>query len=507
MRLGWLFATLLPTGCEPWQTVPLPPDSGTHAGVIVTPDALEFTTSVALEHSSTLSFEIKNETGHETTVFVNTTITGSLAFAVDQNGILDMHDGDERSIPVTYTPTSDKIDRANLQIQGLDLEGDVGVSLTGNGHAPVLSINQVNTPETPIGCSQTAELEVENPGHETLILADLDASALGEFSLDGPFPEAIAPGEKVPVSFGFHPYRSGDNPGLIRFSTNDPNFPENVQSIHGTGTAAPWTEDRFHFATGAGVEILLAMDGDTSEAWPTKLADGLDDLLTHLDELGVDYRIAALSTVDACPSELGGWVVPGDDRSTAIATLEDALFATPGPYSGQFLELTDLALDNAAPGGCLSGFLRSGRALSVIVASDTDEEGSTPWDQQLAAIQKKADGDIRFSGILPTGSCGNTPIYDEVVATTGGTADDLCGTYWSTYWPDLALATATIEGGPHDHALSRPAVPTTVEVRVDDKPWRDFTVDETGTDVTFTSEPPVGSDVLVRYVAAEDCPG
>ncbi len=268
--------------------------------------------------------------------------------------------------------------------------------------------------------------------------------------------------------------------------------------------------DRFVQANPPAVDVLIVVDDTASMAQEQEaLAEAFDDLVSALDEVGVDWQIG-LTSMDVVRED-AGWLLgnPWILSPSVSVGLPSLGTAGTGPEAGLGAAL--LALELAGPGGPNEGFRRDSAALHVLFVSDADDASDTVFEGDpvagflsaladegnngLPAVAWAVVGDAPLGCSGPDGSAVAGTRYVDVVTQSGGGLSSVCE-------PDVAPFVAALGASTAVWATEFPLshVPAgLVVVIVDDVAVADgWTVAE-GV-VRFDAPPGPGAEIVVTYV-------
>lgn len=493
---GWALALLWAlAGCAPLG--PWAGDSGAggdEVRVEVSPALLDFgVVPVLTEGERALSFEILNLGEEEVQVTGHDEPLGDPVFVVDAPPVLTVAAGGSVTVGARFLPPGEGAWRADLLVRP---SGEV-LRLEGQGAAPLIRLGEAALPATVVGCTGEGSVRVHNDGRAALTLASVEVEAAGgaEFEAVG-WPEQIGPGEAGEIAVSFRPSGSGDRGAILRVGSDDPLQPLVGAAVSGLGYEGERVEESWRFWPANPTDVLILTDayGDS------RAGDAAAAYVDRLREQDVDYQIAALSGAGACL-----WHPASADRADTALQAEAVIgraFGGPGgAWDGALAGLAPEVEAAAAPGGCLEGFLRDGAGLEVLIVSGGP---AAVTETEADALLRLAPG-ARVSALLPQG-CGDASAYAGLVARTGGVEEDFCQEDWAGVFAGLAEIPVT------DHSVSYPLaqapVVETVEVEVEGVGWSGWSYDAGGNAIRLDGEPPpLGAEVVIRYVAAVSCGG
>jgi len=493
-------------GCStfgPWQDTGPGDDAVDGARIVASPALLDFG-ALAVEDAAgvvltltlyNLGDTVETVTGHDEPI-------GSDDFHVDAPAVLELGPGESIELDVTYAPSTDQADAAELLIA----PSKETVRLSGVATAPVLTVADSDIPAVVLGCAGEGRVTLTNEGSDPLELSD--AHIEGDEYAVVAFPARIEPGQSAPVILSFTPGGGGNRGAVLVLRSNDPARPELGVAVSGLGYEGAGVTESFRYMPSNPTDLLfvVATDGSMAEQLD-KAVDALPLFTDALRDANIDYHVAALSGGSACPSSSPGWADRSDTVLQTESVLERGFVGASGYWDADLLGLADAALQNAETGGCLDGFRRADADLHVIVVSASPSlvDVSVPERALEAAVSSPAE--LRVSGLLPTtGSCGvPAPDYAAVAERHNGIVSDLCSPTWADAFLDF---TALPEGrGAVRFPLAEAPVPATIEVLAEGLTFHDWSWDASTNAVVFDGEtvPSLGAAITVGYVLAVSC--
>jgi hypothetical protein len=492
-------------GCSnlgPWETGSDTDTAPPGRRIVVSPAAMDFgSISVNGEGFVESSFTVYNLgstteviTGHDEPI-------GSDAFSVDAPPLLTLEPGDERSLTVRYTPTTEQVDRAELLVS----PSEETIRMSGDGRAPVLIASAEDIEPVVVGCSGAGTVRLWNDGSETLHIQEARIES-EEFSLVA-FPGELAPGQAEEAPVTFHPTGGGARGATLLLSTNDPLRPTLGVPLSALGYEGERVTESFRYTPSNPTDLLVLASGDGGmTAQLDKAADAIPAFVDALRGANIDYHLTALSGDDACPPSRPGWADRSDTTLQAETVLEQGIFAGAGPWDDDLLGLALEAVLRAERGDCLVGFRREEADLHVILLTD----GPSGHDTAAAAAQLlshvREPATFYLSALLPGGECGEAaPDYTAAVAAHNGAVEDICAADWA---PALeALATLPVTDAAVVFPLAEVPVPTTIAVEVEGVAFGGWSWDASSNVIRFDgAEPPaLGAEVTVTYVSSVAC--
>ncbi len=398
-------------------------------------------------------------------------LDGEGAFGVDATGHHSPLDPEASVIlPVVYAPAGHEAASATLRFYSDDpADPEVTVALTGRGIAPFVQLDPATTEfaDCEVGVNSEQTIAIRNVGSADLVVDEQVFTPTSEeysiefhAELDG----VIPPGEQETATVYYDTADALDDVAYLTVQSNDPLQPEVVATVSGTAHYADAVTDTFVQGIPHASDILFVVDNSCSMGWAQgDLSDQAEEIIGLLDDRGLDYHLAAVTT-DA-PEFQGAVPLITPATLDPVAALQDALsVGTNGAPSERGLvnALGALTPPLTDPGGANEGFLRDDAGLRILFFSDADDESPQAaghYVQQIQALLDDPD-DLTLLGIIPPSP--TAPQYETAIAMTHGYAADIEGD-WQDDLPQLAdLMT-------HDadtFVLSEQPLPETLEVTV-----------------------------------------
>ncbi len=523
MRLRPTIVAWTALGCEPiattWDTGAAGgPDD--QVGLVVSPAAIDFgSVSVNGQGQALQSFRIANVGtwpvavhGHDEPVML---AGGAGVFRVEAEPYFELEAGEERWFDARFQPNTEGDWQAELRVNyGLET-----LVLRGQGAAPVLEATDTELPAQPFGCAVDGTALLQNTGSETLVISAGTLLDDRDWQV-GPLAGArIAPGEELAVPLRFAPSWTGTPGGardtFLRIDSNDPLVPRRDLPLRSLAYEGEQVVDLFDYAPGNRTDLLIVAETDGVMALHVDKAQAaLDRLLTDLDLGNVDHHAAALTPGSACPISSPAWVSSTTSRYTRARALDAALDGGTGPMGDRLLRFAADALQSGAS-GCLSGFLREGAQLHIVVIAGEADASGFSAATLLGDLQEAAPlaGSLAVSAIIATDSagCGGASYgagYAEVALETRGEILDLCLADWGPGFGRLADVSVLAGRGGMTRALAQVPLVESIRVKVDGLTFDGWTWDPSLNAVRFAESgaPDAGSAVELRYMTAVSCP-
>ena len=275
-----------------------------------------------------------------------------------------------------------------------------------------------------------------------------------------------------------------------------------------------WVEEHLAQAAAPAVDVLFVIDGTGSmgeelEAIRSQASAFIDSLAL----LGLAWQVGVTTTDPDDAGELLGrpWIITPSSPAPAeaLALVLDVGNGHSPPSAG--LDAAALAIDPTTDANI--GFRREDAALHVLFVSDDDDQsgsilGADPASAFLALLASESSrtglparasavvGDVPAGCSGETGNAGAGTRYVAVATASGGTVGSICDVDFSA--AAIALAESAVDW-PTEFALQASPVDGSVTVSVDSVRTSEFTVDAQAPAIRFTTAPPPGAAILVRY--------
>ncbi len=494
-------------GCnESNLSIGAPPSEPGVPSLAVVPPALEWGRLRSNERE-TRSFVVRN-IGDTVVTVSDVEIVGVPSYTVVGDRAFLVPQGEEVEVTIAFSPTAVSNDAVAIVHSDDPDEPTSFVQLSGIGSVPELTI----TPETYdfgellVPCEEPLTLTLGNTGEEPLRIDAITHHGEG-FSLvqQHALPLLLDVGQSAEVEVLFAPQGEGHFEGILSVASNDPRgVREAVQS--GAGRYADQVTENLVIPTDPPVDILFAVDQSCSmDTFSSLLGANFADFIGSVGAVTADWQIGVPNVEDGCFNE--GILTPSTSGYTALFQSAVVEGDDPGglaTLSEKLLELTDVALEQTAPGGCNAGFLRPGARLHVILVSDEPNRSPQPWATYLQSFQSylASPGLLTVSAIIDDSGCSyGGEGYPEIVLATGGMILDLCGN-WSDAIADLGAVTVQEVG---TLPLTHRADPDTVQVRVNGEPSTGWSYDPASNAIVFEPELGEGTAVTVDYAVLATC--
>jgi hypothetical protein len=391
----------------------------------------------------------------------------------------------------------------------------LGIPLHGVGLAPVLEVDPgtLDFGMTYVGCDIARGIVIGNKGNDLLIVqVPSFESSSPELELDASgYPLEVGPGDVATIEVGYRPLDEASDAAIVTIASNDPFASGVMVDVTADARLADTHRDSFVQPLAPMTDVVFVVDdANTMALEQSQLAADIGSFVSSLDALGVDYRIAVITTQDA--GLRGAVVTPATANASSVLAEQVVPDVTIGASRG--LQM----LATCVSGGDCDGFVRPDALLTGIVVSDrSDSSALAPekYVEQLVAL-KGAASLVRIhaiAGAVPVPSCSTCDSagfgLDQAQELTGGTFLDICTTDWGK---SLAILAAGSISEVASFPLQLDPVVDTIVVEVDGTEWSGWTytghADDGGTnEVRFDGvpTPPGGSSVDISYVVTGPC--
>lgn len=438
-------------------------------------------------------------------------------------------------IEVQFHPVEPTQSKARLLIVSNDPEAaETIVRLTGTAIGPRVRLSPaaIEAGAPYIGCTTPHRIEIHNTGNADLVVDDVRfaTTSESEFSLDlgdlEPGPWTLAPysdnvsGPWLDVFVDYRPLDLLGDEAVMVVSSNDPVHPELALEAAGTGTVFGVATDSFEQSRLRKTDVLFTLDR-TGSLYDVnaRLEDRFTVFTDALDELELDYHVAAVVADDGCIVGDEPFIDASFSASEAAATFADMAddnfaYAPYGSHNEAQSMLVEAALStrNIGTGGCNSSFLRDEALLSLVHVADGPDQSVNSWAYYVALFRslKPEPSLLRTNtvgGDVP-GGCGSASPstgYHEATIETGGVFRSVCDPDWTGHLEALAAAATPLATR---FALSHVPVVPTLAVWVDgDSVTADWTYDAEDNVIIFGEDavPGPGASIDVRYDRMPDC--
>ncbi len=300
------------------------------------------------------------------------------------------------------------------------------------------------------------------------------------------------------------------------------------------GTTNSDQTDTFHQAQNPMIDILFVIDDSCSMGDDqNNLANNFSHFIQLAKKLKVDFHIGiTTTTTDGMGNPFGGSKrTPGElvgnppYLTSQTPNLEQRFkqyvrVGTGGSATERGLEAARLALSPPLiTTGKNKGFLRKQASLAIIIVSDEPDQSQQPVQYYINFFRNikgvrnvdmlRVSVVIGYDEVTKQNQCpsGGRPRatskgrYQAVAKATRGIIASICGNWGST----LSRLGALSFGLRRQFFLSRPADPTTIQVKVNGKPvpkgQNNWSYNAKDNSVDFSKPPAPGSTIEIRYKA------
>ena len=350
------------------------------------------------------------------------------------------------------------------------------------------------------------EVELVNAGSSRVDVTGYTlTSSTPEFRLDAPASATLAPGTVEGFRVGYDAANLGDDVALIQIDVRDLAFPI-VVPVQGTGRDNPVVVDTFEQQPRRDVDVLFVIDDSCSMGdEQLAIARNFMSFIRQANLRQVDFRLGVTTTTVLGS---GGGLV-GAPITPRTANLENEFsrqtaVGTNGSGLEQGLEATLAAVILAERGLSPNVDLFRAQTPKVFVVISDEDDFSPAPELTYAAQLRNRFGQIETAVVSgqgtgcqsSNGSATPSPRYERFVQDLSGQTYSICGD-WAG---NLASIGQTAFGLAVSFELSRTPVASTVEVRINGRLQSSgYSVDLSAPAVVFTSPPPEGARVEVRY--------
>jgi len=425
--------------------------------LLVHPERLEFGNLVSGEETSKQSFSIIN-VGDATLYVVSPIfVDGSPNFILSDPGEIELAPGTLVDVFVEYEPKTYEENDGLIQISSNAVNtANVDVVLTGNGDAPVMSVEPqiYDFGDLTLGCLREETITIRNDGNLDLEISDINQLVTQPQDLDvtygslSDFPWLVKPGQELDIYVEYEPADLGFDEQILTIENNDPlkklfdvnQEGEGLEQIQVTDT---WIQEEI-----SSLDILWVIDNSCSMyPYQAELANQMDSFVSSLMLLGPTFNMSFITTDQ--PDLIDNAIVteysldPTFEVQMILSNIGTGGSAFEKGIENAYLALNDP--NSAAPG---SLFYREYSQLVIIYLSDEpDQSGDislfTPFFDSL-----KTAGLVSMYGVI-----GDYPVgcdaaqfgsgYYEIIHHYSGDWYSICALDWGVQLKDLALNLAT----------------------------------------------------------------
>ena len=343
---------------------------------------------------------------------------------------------------------------------------------TGGEPVPLIQVSPYDHDfgDLTIGCSDSYEVTISSIGTAPLVIDEMIYINSPDLSMNYDFtlPLVLDPGEDVSISFEYNEDDLFEDYGKLYIYSNALGKAEQRVDHYGQGVIAGSHVDAFAFEQINKADILFVVDNSCSMAEEqSDLSSNAQDFVDTLVAAGTDFQISVITTdspepvVSVITSDVFG---AGKDLSDAVMV----------GTSGYHLEMgQEMAKSSLGPGGALEkGFVRKDATLSIVVISDEDDYSPLTEVEYYDFFASIKEEDLFFFhsvvgvGLYPGCTVEVGDRYLDQSLYTGGSSLDICAA-WGASLTTLANPVYII---PSIYPLTKPAIPSTVEVYLDGYP-------------------------------------
>ena len=343
---------------------------------------------------------------------------------------------------------------------------------TGEEPVPLIQVSPYdhNFGDLTIGCSDSYEVTISSIGTAPLVIDEMIYINSPDLSMNYDFtlPLVLDPGEDASISFEYNEDDLSEDYGKLYIYSNALGKAEQRVDHYGQGVIAGSHVDAFAFEQINKADILFVVDNSCSMAEEqSDLSSNAQDFVDTLVAAGTDFQISVITTdspepvVSVITSDVFG---AGKDLSDAVMV----------GTSGHHLEMgQEMAKSSLEPGGALEkGFVRKDATLSIVVISDEDDYSPLTEVEYYDFFASIKEEDLFFFhsvvgvGLYPGCTVEVGDRYLDQSLYTGGSSLDICAA-WGASLTTLANPVYII---PSIYPLTKPAIPSTVEVYLDGYP-------------------------------------
>ena len=439
------------------------------------------------------------------------------------------------SVTLIYTSTGAHDKLGELHVFNTDPDnGDAVVELHGAGLAPAILLEPTvyDFGEFDVSCEVTTEILIKSVGTYPLTIGDFawysspSPDAMSYFTDSLYQGQVMDPGDVASVQVTFVPEDIESYEGLLTVSSDDPDTPTAEANQYGLGKAGAWYNDHFVQEGNNWTDVLWVVDNSCSMGDEQgKLGDDFAYFYSIINNAGVDYKIATVTTDDAtfiCNGCNHGYIDPlTPDGAAKFA--DNCAVGTNGSGTERGLKFGWDALQNAVnqvPPN--DHYLRDDAGLRVVFVSDERDQSTGGYLTYLTQYQglKLNPDHVVASAICGTngvaaqscsgqgGSADPGDGYVEMVTNTGGILASICDADWSNALTNLGWLTISLaDTFPLTYT---PVIESTIEVKVNSvQVTNGWAFDSTIQSVIFDPDyvPDDGDYVDVSYGVPGSCGG
>jgi hypothetical protein len=481
----------------------------------LTPDALEFG-DVGEGSSKALHLHAEN-TGDADLHLGTPTILGSAAYTVTTPDSLDVAPGATADLLVTFAPTGEGALQALIVVPSDDPQNpSLEVQASGFGIAAALRFDPAFLDLGTLNAECTSEdtFTLINDGETPATVASVDVTDPdGAFTVDaqpdvnGSLPWTLGPRESRVVRVTFDAALAGTYGGTLAARTSADGEPAAQATLSATELPEDHVTDTF-VADGGPVDVVWSVqyNGSYNDIGP--LEDGFPAFLDTLDDLGVEYQMAVVVTMDGCiagDAPFFDWTQSRDDQMDIFHDMTQDTTAQHGLIIGE----EAISHENTDAGGCNEGLVRDDARLAVVgYTSIGDNHPDRGWVSYAYDIQHRKENiaDAKIHGIVEDidHGCGMGAhsLWQDAVEYTGGVWYPICDDI-PTSLQGIAEALAEPQV---TFPLSEAPQEDTLVVTLNGTATDAWTYDADANAITLEDAPSLDDEIAVAYDAVPVCP-
>ena len=343
---------------------------------------------------------------------------------------------------------------------------------TGEAPVPLIQVSPYdhNFGDLTIGCSDSYEVTISSIGTAPLVIDEMlyinspDLSMSYDFTL----PLVLDPGEDVTILFEYNEDDLFEDYGKLYIYSNALGKSEQRVDHYGQGVIAGSHIDAFAFEQISKADILFVVDNSCSmEEEQADLSSNAQDFVDTLVAAGTDFQISVITTDSPEPVVS---TITSDEYSAGKDLSDAVMVGTSGSPFEMGQEMARRALEPTGPLG--RGFAREDATLSIVVISDENDYSPLTELEYYDFFMSIKDEELFFFhsvvgvGIYPGCTIEVGDRYLDQSWYTGGSSLDICAS-WGASLTTLANPVYIV---PSIYPLTKPAIPSTVEVYLDGYP-------------------------------------
>jgi hypothetical protein len=313
------------------------------------------------------------------------------------------------------------------------------------------------------GCESVPEtITVKNIGAADLVVSAIEVQGSTVFGSDG-VPVTIAAGDASTFEVVFTPEAWVSYEGEVVVYSNDANEAEVAVELEGRGAEDATYDEMFEQDYFQNVDVLWVVDNSGSMSGALAAVNAsFSSFMTEFLHLGLDYRIAVVTTDMHNPDQSGQFMGAVIDNSTADPEGEFGAQVDQGASGSgqeQGFGACEAALTEPLISTVNAGFLREDASLATIVVTDEDDDTDalnavnfSTWYNGLKADPSMATfsaisgpADWPCSDFTNGVSASPAPEYIDAVGLTGGIHQSICANEWDKALQHLSLTAAGMD--------------------------------------------------------------